>query len=153
MQRPRAQSRQATKPHERGMMQSKSIQFDADNLAEQIERLSQYELDSLPFGVILLDREGTVMFYSQTEAQKSGYGKIPIGENLFEISPCMAQNDFRSRIASAMDAGPVDLEFGWAGDFADPNRDLRLRVISSSNNGIWIFIDRDDASDEIRALS
>jgi hypothetical protein len=42
-----------------------------------------------------------------------------------------------------MDEGPVDLEFGWAGDFADPTRDLRLRVISSSNNGIWIFIERD----------
>ncbi|HXQ84114.1 MAG TPA: hypothetical protein VN769_08615 [Xanthobacteraceae bacterium] len=93
-------------------MQAKSIQFDASDLAEQIEQLSQHELDSLPFGVILLDREGTVMFYSKTEAQKSGYGKFPIGENLFEISPCMASNDFRGRIKSAIDAGSVDLEFG-----------------------------------------
>jgi hypothetical protein len=29
---------------------------------------------------------------------------------------------------------------------ADPARDLRLRVISSSNNGIWIFVERDSAS-------
>ncbi len=134
-------------------MQSKSIQFDDENLAKQIEQLSQHELDSLPFGVILLDREGTIMFYSQTEARKSGYDKIPIGENLFEISPCMARNDFRGRIKSAMDAGPVDLEFGWAGDFADPDRDLRLRVVSSSNNGIWIFVDRDDANGKPYALS
>jgi hypothetical protein len=26
-------------------------------------------------------------------------------------------------------------------------RDLRLRVISSSNNGIWIFIERDSVGD------
>ncbi len=134
-------------------MESKSVQFDADNLAEQIEQLSQYELDSLPFGVILLDRDGTVMFYSQTEARKSGYGRIPLGENLFEISPCMAQSDFRGRINSAMEEGPIDLEFGWAGDFADPNRDLRLRVVSSSNDGIWIFVDRDDASSGRHALA
>jgi photoactive yellow protein len=133
-------------------MRPQAVQFDATNLAEQIEQLSQYELDCLPFGVILLDRDGTVVFYSVTEAQQSGYGKIPIGQNLFEISPCMASNDFRGRIKRAMDEGPVDLEFGWAGDFADPNRDLRLRVISSSNNGIWIFVERDRMSDSPHRL-
>jgi photoactive yellow protein len=127
-------------------MRPQPIHFDASNLSQQIEQLSQYELDNLPFGVILLDREGTVMFYSQTEAQLSGYGEIPLGKNLFAISPCMAAKDFRGRIERAMDEGPVDLEFGWAGDFADPNRDMRLRVMSSRSNGIWIFIERDGAS-------
>jgi photoactive yellow protein len=124
-------------------MQSQRVQFDASNLVEQIEQLSQRELDHLPFGVILLDRDGTVMFYSQNEARYSGYGKIPIGQNMFEISPCMAAKDFRGRIELAMEAGPFDLEFGWAGDFADPTRDLRLRVISSNNSSFWIFIERD----------
>ena len=123
-----------------------AVRFDAADLARQIETLSQYQLDTLPFGVILIDRDGTVVFYSQSEARQSGYGEIPIGRNLFEISPCMASNDFQGRIKRALDAGPVDLEFGWAGDFADPMRDLRLRVISSSNNGIWIFIERDGVS-------
>ena len=127
-------------------MRPDAVRFDAADLARQIESLSQYELDTLPFGVILIDRDGTIVFYSQTEAQKSGYGEIPIGQNLFAISPCMASNDFRGRIKRAMDEGPVDLEFGWAGDFADPARDLRLRVISSSNNGIWIFVERDGES-------
>ena len=127
-------------------MRADAVRFDAVDLARQIETLSQYQLDTLSFGVILLDRDGTIVFYSQTEARKSGYGEIPIGRNLFEISPCMAGNDFHGRIKRAMDEGPVDLEFGWAGDFADPTRDLRLRVISSSNNGIWIFVERDGES-------
>ena len=124
-------------------MGPQTIQFDASDLAEQIARLSPPELDRLPFGVILLDREGTVKFYNQTEAELSGYGKIPIGENLFAISPCMSSIDFRGRIERAMGEGPVDLEFGWSGDFADPTRDLRLRVISCDSDGIWIFIERD----------
>jgi len=120
-----------------------AVRFDAPDLARQIERLSQYELDTLPFGVILIDRDGTIVFYNRTEAQQSGYGEIPLGRNLFEISPRMRSNDFQGRIKRAMDEGPVDLEFGWAGDYADPTRDLRLRVVSSSHNGIWIFIERD----------
>ena len=103
--------------------------------------------DNLPFGIILIDREGLIRFYNKTEAQKSGYGKDPTGQNLFVISSRMASNDFHGRIKRAMDEGPVDLEFGWAGDFADPTRDLRLRVLSSSdNNNIWIFIERDNGT-------
>ncbi len=126
-------------------MAPETVNFDAPDLAAQIEQLSRYELDHLPFGVILLNREGVVLFYSATEAQQSGYGKIPIGQNLFEISSCMASDDFRGRIMRAMEEGPVDLEFGWTGDFDDPKRDLRLRIQSSSAKGIWIFVERDSA--------
>jgi len=126
-------------------MALETVNFDAPDLAAQIEQLSRYELDHLPFGVILLNREGVVLFYSATEAQQSGYGKIPIGQNLFEISSCMASDDFRGRIMRAMEEGPVDLEFGWTGDFDDPKRDLRLRIQSSSAKGIWIFVERDSA--------
>ncbi len=121
------------------------VNFDASNLAAQIEQLSRYELDHLPFGVILLNREGVVLFYSATEAQQSGYGKIPIGQNLFELSSRMASDDFKGRITRAMEEGPVDLEFGWTGDFDDPKRDLRFRIQSSSAKGIWIFVERDSA--------
>lgn len=124
-------------------MHPQAVLFDAGNLAEQIERLSQDELDHLPFGVILIDLEGTILFYSTTEARLSGYGQNPIGQNLFAISPCFAANNFRGLIERAMEQGPIDLEFGWVGDFSDPDRDLRLRVMSSNNNGIWIFIERD----------
>jgi len=118
--------------------------FDAGNLVEQIERLSQDELDHLPFGVILIDRDGMVLFYSATEARQSGYGRNPIGQNLFAISACFDADDFRGRIARAMEQGTVDLEFGWVGDYADPDRDLRIRVMSAnSRTGTWIFIQRD----------
>jgi photoactive yellow protein len=120
-----------------------TVNFDAPNLAAEIEQLSQYELDHLPFGVILLDREGIVLFYSKTEAQQSGFGKIPTGQNLYALSSCMASDDFQGRITRAMEKGPVDLEFGWTGDFADPKRDLRFRIQSSSAKGIWIFVERD----------
>ena len=45
-----------------------------------------------------------------------------------------------------MDAGPVDLEIGWPGDFGDPRRELRIRVQSSQNGGLWLFIVRDDTT-------
>ena len=122
-----------------------SIDFDAPDLAACAERASLFELDHLPFGVIRLDREGTVQFYSATEARLSGYGDIPLGQNLFAISKCLGSDAFRGRIERAMAEGPVDLEIGWPGDYGDPQRELRIRVQSSRSGGLWLFIERDDA--------
>jgi hypothetical protein len=59
------------------------------------------------------------------------------------VATCKDTHDFRGRIARAREAGPVDLEFGWSGDFADRKRDLRIRVQSTRQGGVWIMIDRD----------
>jgi len=124
-------------------MPAANIDFNAADLAAQIEALSQAELDTLPFGVILLDRAGTVLFYSETEARLSGYGKIPLGKKFFELSRCVGNEDFRDRILRAMEEGPVDLEFGFPRDYADPKRELRIRVQSAARGGVWLFIERD----------
>jgi len=124
-------------------MSAVDVDFNAADLAARIEALTQHELDNLPFGVILLDRDGTVLFYSATEARLSGYGMTPLGKNFFEVGRNPAIGDLRNRIMAAMEAGPVDLEFGWTGDLANPQRDLRIRVQSARRGGVWMFIERD----------
>ena len=122
------------------------IDFDAPDLAARAERASLFDLDHLPFGVIRIARDGIVQFYSATEARLSGYGEIPLGQNLLAISRCLGGEEFRGRIERAMANGPVDLEIGWPGDYGDPRRELRIRVQSSRNGGLWLFIERDDAA-------
>ncbi|HSP50012.1 MAG TPA: hypothetical protein VLN61_07495 [Pseudolabrys sp.] len=123
-----------------------SIDFDAPDLAARAERASLFELDHLPFGVIRLARDGTGQFYSATEARLSSYGEIPLGKNLFAISNCLGNDALHGRIERAMEQGPVDLEIGWPGDYEDPQRELRIRVQSSRNCGLWLCIERDDAT-------
>lgn len=119
------------------------VDYDAPDLAARIEQLSQYDLDNLPFGVVRLDPEGVVKFYSETEARQSGYGSRPIGLNFFEIARCFGKSDFRARIAQAQEAGAVDLEFALPGDYDDPKREVRVRVQSARNGGVWMFMQRD----------
>jgi len=125
-------------------MTQAAVDFDAPDLAARVGELTQEELDDLPFGVILLDREGTVMFYSATEARLSSFGGSPLGHDFFAASRCMNTDEFRGRIMRAIAAGPVDLELGWAGDFADPAANLRIRVQSAPTGGVWICIERDE---------
>ncbi len=129
-------------------MAKAGIDFNAADIAAQAERASQADLDTLPYGVIKLDRRGVVKFYSATEARLSGYGVQPLGRNLFDISQCPSREDLRARIMGAIEAGvpgsaPVDMELAWLGDLSNPKREMRIRVQSARDGGVWMFIDRD----------
>lgn len=124
-------------------MAKASIDFNAADIAAQAEEARQSDLDALPYGVIKLDRQGVVKFYSATEARLSGYGVRPLGQNLFDISQCPNREDLRARIMGAMENAPVDLELAWLGDLSNPLRELRIRVQSARDGGVWMFIERD----------
>ena len=124
-------------------MSAVNVDFNAPDLAARIEALTQYDLDNLPFGVVRLDREGTILFYSATEARLSGYGMAPLGKNFFSYGECVGIADLRQRIMSAMESGHVDLEFAWSTEKTDVQRDLRIRVQSARSGGVWLFFDRD----------
>ena len=127
----------------KALMSHAAIDFDAPDLAARIENSSQSDLDNLPFGVILLDREGIVRFYSATEARLSGYGHAPLGRNLFDVSSCANREVLRERIMRAIEEGSADLEFAWFGDPTDPRREMRIRVQSARSGGVWLCIERD----------
>ena len=124
-------------------MTGPAVDFEAADLAKQIETLTQAQLNELPFGVVLIDNAGFVRFYSDTEARLSGFNKSAVGLNFYDICDRFGRAEFRGRIAEAAAQGAVDLEFGWTGDYADPKRDLRIRVQSARAGGVWICIERD----------
>jgi photoactive yellow protein len=118
--------------------------FETPDIASQIEKLDEQAIDALPFGAIRLDDKGAVTFFSQAEREASGYGGRPtIGKIFFtDIAPCMAHENFRGRLEAARARGTLDLQFSWIGDFADRQRELRVRLQSASDGGVWIFIQR-----------
>lgn len=125
-------------------MAGASVSFDASDLAAQLDALSDAERDILPFGVILLDREGVVRFYSETELRYSKYTGPRVGVNFFKMARRQIKDDLWHTIRRAMESGgPVDLDFGWAGDHVDQKTQYRLRVMSANNGGVWLAFERD----------
>lgn len=129
-----------------GTLAPVSVDFDAPDLAARVEKLRAAERDALPFGVIELDRSGKVLIYSEAEVRLSGYGTTPLGKNFFAVSRNPNKSELEARIMRAMEEGRVDLEFGWRGGTGASERELRLRVMSSSRGGVWIFVERDDGA-------
>ncbi|ADP70290.1 hypothetical protein Rvan_1016 [Rhodomicrobium vannielii ATCC 17100] len=123
-----------------------SVSFADPKLARKLEALSDEERHDLPFGIIKLDSNGVVSFFSRTEARESGWKKRPaLGIDFFVgIAPCMATPEFKGRIEEAARHGAVDIELGWVGDFDDPNGEMTVRIQSAADGGIWICLDRPD---------
>lgn len=122
---------------------SASVNFDVPDLAAKAAGLQPSELNKLPFGVMRLKRDGTILLYSETEARRSGYNASAQGKNLFAICDRFNGDDFRGRIERGLDRGQVDFELGWTGDYGNPRRDLRIRVQSLDVDSIWVFVERD----------
>jgi len=66
---------------------------------EDLSRLSQEEIDRLPFGHIALDPEGTVLRFNAHEARKSGLDpRNVVGRSFFrEVAPCTSVQAFAGR--------------------------------------------------------
>jgi photoactive yellow protein len=118
--------------------------IDDDSLPARIEQLSARELDTLPFGVVRLDAEGLVTFYSRTEAEQSGYGdRRAIGRHFFtQLAPCLSTPERLRRIDDARRAGTLDITFEQIGDFDDAERELHVRVLSAPSGGVWVLLGR-----------
>ena len=118
--------------------------IEDDTLPARIERLSTQQIDALPFGVVRLDAEDIVTFYSRTEAEQSGFlDRGAIGRNFFtQLAPCLGTPDRLRRIDEARRAGTLDIAFEQIGDFDDADRELHVRVLSASSGGVWVLIQR-----------
>ena len=118
-----------------------SITLEEDDLGLVVEAMSDAERHALPFGAVRLDRDYVVKFYSEREARGSGMGhRNQLGRQFFaDIAPCFANDNYLGRIERDRAEGDIDIEMGWIGDFADENSELRVRIVSAPDGGLWIF--------------
>jgi photoactive yellow protein len=64
-----------------------------------VNSVSPEELDALPYGLVILDARGDVLFYNETESRLAGYDIEEVtGKNFFEdVAPCTRVKEFQGR--------------------------------------------------------
>jgi photoactive yellow protein len=119
-----------------------SIDIDLPNLAEVLRGLTEDEINSLPFGVIRLDEDGVVVFFSDRERQMSGLRKEAVNRLFFvDIAPCLNTSRYRGRIEKALASGQLDMTFEETTDLPNGEQDvdLHVRVLATKGGGCWIL--------------
>ena len=70
------------------------------------------EIDTLPFGVIVVDRSGTILEYNVYESEMAGFPRERvIGRNFFhDVAPCTAIKEFEGRFATFLSSHDTSIE-------------------------------------------
>ena len=104
-----------------------------------VSRLSPEELDDLPYGLIVLDAEGRVLRYNDTEARLAGLPpERVIGRNFFaEIAPCTRVREFEGRFRElARDPTRVRVQsFDFAFGFAHSEQHVSIVMTPARRRG------------------
>ena len=81
-----------------------------------LARMSRYELDALPVGVIQIDDAGVILQYNKSEGDLAGFRAEDVeGKNLFfELAPCMNNGLIYGKFREGVDGGSLDHEVLFA---------------------------------------
>ncbi|MBX2811747.1 MAG: helix-turn-helix domain-containing protein [Myxococcales bacterium] len=115
-----------------------------DDIPARLPKMTPKELDSLSVGVVQVDDEGCVLFYSRRESEFSG---VPLeqarGKNFFtEVAPCtnnrLVYEPFREGVAR----DHLDLSIEYTLSVYMSPTDVHLRLYRDSETRTnWIVID------------
>jgi len=70
------------------------------------------DIDALPFGVIVVDRAGTILEYNMYESEMAGFTRERVvGRNFFhDVAPCTAIHDFEGRFEAFLMSRETSIE-------------------------------------------
>lgn len=109
-----------------------------------VEGLSSEELDSLPFGVIRVDREGVVHAYNAAEAELADRSPRDVmGKNFFtEVAPCANVQEFAGRFRDGIARGRVHDTFPYRFTFEKGPVHVMITLhYEQPDEHAWIFVD------------
>ncbi len=124
--------------------------FDPFDL-DKAKRLTGGDLDALPFGVIVVDRSGTILEYNAYERALANMGnRQMVGLNFFhDVAPCTAIAEFEGRFTTFLDSHDTSVEpFEFV--FPFPKGAQRVNVIfvrtSDVSDRATICVAREDVA-------
>lgn len=100
--------------------------------SQTIPNIDFATLDLLPYGIIITDKEGTILFYNSREEQIAGRKKEDvIGKNFFkEVAPCTQVKEFYGRFAEVMRLSDLTASFRFTFPFPKIPREVDITLTS-----------------------
>jgi photoactive yellow protein len=89
-------------------------------------------LDLLPYGIIVVDESGRILYYNAREEQISGRDRETVlGKNFFkEVAPCTQVREFHGRFEEAMREMGLVASFNFTFPFPDRPREVEISLAS-----------------------
>lgn len=115
--------------------------IDSAGLARWLRTASHESMHAAPFGIVEVDREGTIVFYNETEARFADLDREAVeGKNFFEdVAPCTNSDGFRGRFRSHRDDEPFDLSFSYVLTYRYAPTLVEVRILGDKGRFWMLF--------------
>ena len=122
------------------------MQATAGSVLEQADVLTPGELDSLPVGMIQLDRTGKVLKFNQTESDLARVAAADaIGKSFFdEVAPCTKVQAFYGKFLEGVEKRQLQTVFDYVFRFRD-GREKNVVIsmfYSATTETVWVCVER-----------
>lgn len=117
-------------------------------LAPFLDRLSDEELDAIPYGVVQLNADGFVLSYNRAEADNAGGIPRPIGRNFFlDVCPSANVPELWGRFRQAVAERRLDDTFQYTFSCGPVPRRVQVRMYYSvRTRSVWLFVAKPDGT-------
>jgi photoactive yellow protein len=123
-----------------------SVTAPGNDVLAKADVLTESELDTLPVGMIQLDRTGRVLKYNQAESDFARVSKQDaIGKNFFdEVAPCTKVQEFHGKFLEGVQSQNLHTVFNYEFKFRDGRRkDVVISMFySGSTETVWVLVAR-----------
>jgi photoactive yellow protein len=118
-------------------------------LSPFLDRLTDEELDALPYGVVQIDADGRILTYNRAEAEDTGFTlQRPIGRDYFsDVAPSAFVVEVFGRYVEAFTSRFLDERFRFTFSHDMMPRTVQIRMFYSARTGtVWLFMANPDGS-------
>jgi len=119
--------------------------FGADDIANQLARMTDNQIDELAFGAIQLDSTGKILKYNVHEGDITGRKpEDVIGKNFFnEVAPCTKTPQFYGAFREGVSSGDLNAMFEYEFDYKMKPTKVKVHMKKAlAGDTYWIFVKR-----------
>ena len=114
---------------------------DIDNILSREPQRAEY----LPFGAVMLDRNGTIVRYNKSESVIAS--RVPedvMGKNFFsEVAPCAKGKRFHGEFLKFHQTGQINVMFDYKFAYKGANVAVKIHMKSQPDGQhCWLFVKR-----------
>jgi photoactive yellow protein len=106
-------------------------------LNQDVPQIDFATLDLLPYGIVVVDEKGIILYYNAREEEISGRQRQDVlGRNFFtEVAPCTQVAEFYGRFQETISRAPLVANFKFSFPFPDNPREVEISLTGFEKDG------------------
>ncbi|SDG42449.1 photoactive yellow protein [Limimonas halophila] len=122
-----------------------TVRFGSDDIENQLQQMSDKDLDQIAFGAIQVDGNGKILQYNAAEGDITGRdpGQV-VGKNFFkDVAPCTDTDEFYGRFKEGVQSGNLNTMFEYTFDYKMTPTKVKVHMKKAlAGDSYWIFVKR-----------